>query len=415
MPALPVPPSLRRLAGSPWSDVALAVVTAVAQSAPLLFAHSDSGRPWHWWGYVVAVGASLPLALRRRAPVPVLLACSVFSSLYDLVEPVAQQPLWYGVLIALYGMASVSPPRVRIAVFLAMCAAGLATVGSPDTATRGIVLYVAAYALGRASAGFRAEAAVLAERAARLERDRRMDEERAAERERARIARDMHDVLAHSISLMVVQAEAGPVVLDTDPVRASAAFGAIAGTGRDALDQLRSMLAVLRDDKDDDKADGKADRKGGGMDGYDSRAPRLTIRDLPALARQVAGAGLEVSCTAEGEPRPMPDDGDTAAYRIVQEALTNVVKHAGADRAEVRLRWRDDGLEIRVVDDGRGDGRGAGRALPSGGNGLTGLRERAAACGGSATAGPREDRLPGFEVRARLPLAAPEAEAGATA
>ncbi|MGW1780687.1 sensor histidine kinase [Streptomyces sp. NPDC002143] len=407
MPALPIPPSLRRLAGSPWSDVALAVVTAVAQSAPLLFAHSDSGRPWHWWGYVVAVGASLPLALRRRAPVPVLLACSVFSSLYDLVEPVAQQPLWYGVLIALYGMASVSPPKVRILVFLVMCAAGLATVGSPDTATRGIVLYVAAYALGRASAGFRAEAAVLAERAARLERDRRMDEERAAERERARIARDMHDVLAHSISLMVVQAEAGPVVLDTDPGRASAAFGAIAGTGRDALDQLRSMLAVLRDDKDG----GKDDRKGGGKDGYDSRAPRLTIHDLPALARQVAGAGLEVSCTAEGEPRPMPADGDTAAYRIVQEALTNVVKHAGADRAEVRLRWRDDGLEIRVVDDGRGDGRGAGRDLPSGGNGLTGLRERAAACGGSATAGPREDRLPGFEVWARLPLAAPEAGA----
>ncbi|MEV1067241.1 histidine kinase [Streptomyces sp. NPDC050263] len=399
MPALPIPASLRRLAGSPWSDVALAVVTAVAQSAPLLFAHSDSGRPWHWWGYVVAVGASLPLALLRRAPVPVLLACSVVSGLYDLVDAVAPQPLWYGVLIALYGMASVSPPKVRIPVFLVMCAVGLATVGSPDTATRGIVLYVAAYALGRASAGFRAEAVVLAERAARLERDRRMDEERAAERERARIARDMHDVLAHSISLMVVQAEAGPVVLDTDPARASAAFGAIAGTGRDALDQLRSMLAVLRDDEDDGAAE------------HDPRAPRLTVLDLPALARQVEGAGLEVSCTAEGEPRPMPADGDTAAYRIVQEALTNVVKHAGADSAEVRLRWRDDGLEIRVVDDGRGDGRGAGRDLPSGGNGLTGLRERAAACGGSATAGPREDRLPGFEVRARLPLAAPEAGA----
>ncbi|MFI9048569.1 sensor histidine kinase [Streptomyces sp. NPDC053427] len=385
MTALPLSPSLRRLAGSPWSEVALAVVTTVAQMAPLLFVHSDSGRPWHWWGYVVAGGASLPLAVRRRAPVPVLLVCATFSSLYDLAAPLAPQPLWYGVLIALHGVASVAPPRVRIPVFLAICAAGLASVGSPNTATRGVVLYVAAYALGRASAGSRAEAAVLTERAARLERERRMDEERAAERERARIARDMHDVLAHSISLMVVQAEAGPVVLDTDPARASAAFGAIAGTGRDALDQLRRMLADLKDEAD-------------------PRAPQPTIHDLPALARQVARAGLEVSCTAEGEPRPVPADCGAAAYRIVQEALTNVVKHAGADRAEVRLHWRDGGLEIRVVD----DGRGTGKNLPSGGNGLSGLRERAAACGGTATAGPREDRLPGFEVRARLPLAAPE-------
>ena len=272
MRALPFSPSLRRLADSPWSEVTLAVVTAVAQMAPLLFVHSDSGRPWHWWGYVAAVGASLPLAVRRRAPAPVLLVCATFSALYDLAAPLAPQPLWYGVLIALHGVASTSPPRVRVPVFVAVCAGGLASVGSPDTATRGLVLYVAAYALGRASAGSRAEAAILTERAARLERERRMDEERAAERERARIARDMHDVLAHSISLMVVQAEAGPVVLDTDPARASTAFGAIAGTGREALDQLRRMLAALKDDD------------------Y-PRDPQPTVHDLPALARQVAGAG----------------------------------------------------------------------------------------------------------------------------
>ncbi|MCF3142757.1 sensor histidine kinase [Streptomyces platensis] len=385
MPTPPLSPSLRRLAGSPWAEVTLGIVTTVAQMAPLLFVHSDSGRPWHWWGYVVAAGASLPLAVRRLAPAPVLLVCATFSSLYDLAAPLAPQPLWYGVLIALYRVASVSPPRVRVPVLLAICAGGLASVGSPNTATRGVVLYVAAYALGRAAAGSRAQAAALAEHAARLERERQMGQERAAERERARIARDMHDVLAHSISLMVVQAEAGPVVLDTDPTRASAAFGAIAGTGRDALDQLRRMLAVL---KDQDKP----------------RAPQPTIHDLPALARQVAGAGLEVSSTAEGEPRPVPADCGAAAYRIVQEALTNVVKHAGADHAEVRLCWCDDGLEIRVID----DGRGAGKNLPSGGSGLIGIRERAAACGGAATAGPRQDRLPGFEVRARLPLATPK-------
>ncbi|MFE3645612.1 sensor histidine kinase [Streptomyces sp. NPDC059169] len=383
MSTTPLLPSLRRLAGSSWSEVGLAVVITVAQTAPLLFVHSSDGRPWHWWGYVAAAGASLPLAVRRRAPTPVLLVCAAFATLYDLADPLAPQPLWYGVLIALHGMASVSPPRVRIPVFLVVCAGGFASVGSPNTATRGFVLYVAAYALGRASAGSRAEAAALTERAARLARERQVDEERAAERERIRITRDMHDVLAHSISLMVVQAEAGPVVLDTDPARASAAFDAIAGTGRDALDQLRRVLTVLKV-------------------GDDPRVPEPTLRDLPALSRQVAGTGLEVSTTTGGEPRALSAECGAAAYRIVQEALTNVVKHAGANRVEVRLLWCDDGLEVTVVD----DGRGAGKNLPSGGNGLVGLRERAAACGGSATAGPRRDRRPGFEVRARLPLSA---------
>ncbi|MDT0317054.1 sensor histidine kinase [Streptomyces millisiae] len=382
----PTAPWLDRLLSSPWSDVGLAVAAAIAQTAPLLFRHSDSGLPWHWWGYVATVGASLPLVARRHRPVSVLLVCAVFSGLYDLADPVAPQPLWYGVLIALHGVAATAPPRVRLPVFVVMCAGGLLTVGSPDTATRGIVLYVAAYALGRATAGSRAQAAVLAERALRLERERRTHEERAAERERARIARDMHDVLAHSISLMIVQAEAGPVALHTEPGRAAAAFGAIARTGRDALDQLRRMLAVLHD-----------------TDG--TRAPQPTIHDLPALARQVAGAGLDVRLTTEGDPRPIPADCGLAAYRIAQEALTNVVKHAGAAHAEIRLRWHDDGLEIHVLDDGHGV---PGPDLPSGGNGLIGVRERAAACGGTATAGPRTDRHPGFEVRALLPLPAPE-------
>jgi signal transduction histidine kinase len=383
-------PRLRRPAGSARSDAALAVVVAVAQASPLLFSRSDTGTPWHWWGYVVAAGSSLPLAARRRAPVTVLLVCAAFSAVYDLAEPVASQPLWYGVLVGLYQVASRTPARVRITVFLLMCAVGLLTVGAPDTAMRGVVLYVAAYALGRASAGARAQAAVLAERALRLENERQAHEERAAERERARIARDMHDVLAHSISLMIVQAEAGPVALDASPERARAAFGAIAGTGRDALDQLRRTLALLKDEAG-------------------SRAPQPTLHDLPALVRQVASAGLDVRCATEGEPRPLPADCQVAAYRIVQEALTNVVKHAGAARAEVRLRWRDDALDVRVTDDGRGPAGG----LPAGGNGLIGVRERAAACGGRATAGPRADGAPGFEVTARLPLAAPGVEVAA--
>jgi signal transduction histidine kinase len=237
---------------------------------------------------------------------------------------------------------------------------------------------VTAYAIGRAAAGTRAHAAVLEERAARLERERTLEAERAAERERARIAREMHDILGHAVSLMVVQAEAGPVVVCHDPERAVATFDAIAGAGRDAMEQLRRMLDVLSDDRD-------------------PNTPRLTIDDLPELVAQVAGAGLEVGYEVAGEPRPLSPDCEVAAYRITQEALTNVVKHAGASRADVRLSWQQENLMIEILD----DGRGAGAGLPSGGNGLIGIRERAAACGGTAAAGP-ETR--GFAVRARLPL-----------
>jgi len=370
--SLPASAPLRRWARSPWSDVALAVLAAVAQLWPLL---TRDGQ-WHWWGYVAAVGSAVPLVARRRLPLPALLVCVAFSALYDLVDAVASQPLWYGPLIALYTVSDRAGPRVRWAALAAIIGGGLLTVGSADTAMRGIVLNVTAYALGRGAAGSRAHAAVLEERAVRLEHERTLDAERAAERERARIARDMHDILGHAVSLMIVQAEAGPVVVRRDPERAIATFDFIAGAGRDAMDQLRRMLDILKEEP---------------------RTPRLTVDDLPGLVRQVAGAGLEVGYEVAGEPRQLPPDCGVAAYRITQEALTNVVKHAGASRADVRLSWQEESLVIEIRD----DGRGAAPGPPSGGNGLIGIRERAAACGGTASAGP-EAR--GFTVRARLPL-----------
>ncbi len=192
---------------------------------------------------------------------------------------------------------------------------------------RGVV--VTAYALGRGAAGTRAHAAVLEERAARLERERTLAAERAAERERVRIARDMHDILGPAVSLMVVQAEAGPVVVRRDPEQAIATFGSIADAGRDAMDQLRRMLDILTEQRE-------------------PVGPRLTVDDLPDLVRRVAGAGLEVGYEVTGEPRRLPPDRGVAAYRIIQEALTNVVKHAGASRADVRLNWQE---ESRVRDD----------------------------------------------------------------
>ncbi|NRQ37275.1 sensor histidine kinase [Nonomuraea sp. NN258] len=376
----------RRLRALPPTlvDGALALLIAVAQVWPLLSPDEATGQPWHWWGYASAVGMSVPLVWRRRAPVTVLVVSLLIGMSYDLVDHVARQPIWYGALVACYTVALRSPKPLRIGTLILTVVGGVVLAGSPDTAGRGTVLFVAAYAIGRARAVTLAHAAALEERAERLERERQMEAERAAQRERARIARDMHDILAHAVSLMVVQAEAGPVVVRSNPARAEAAFDAIATAGRDAMTQLRSMLGVLKQDEA-------------------PRAPQPTIDELPALAEQVAGTGLDVAFTAKGEPRPITADGAVAAYRITQEALTNVVKHSGARHAEIRLTWEDDHLMIEIVD----DGPGTGRALPSGGNGLIGIRERAAACGGTATAGPRTDGGTGFAVSATLPVARP--------
>ena len=365
---------LRRWAQSPRSDAALAVLAAVAQLWPLL---SRDG-PWQWWGYVAAVGSALPLVARRIAPLPVVVASYAFSASYDLVDPVASQPLWYGPFIALYTVSARSGRWSRWGTIAVVICGGLLTVGSADTALRGVVLAVTAYALGRAAAGTRAHAAVLEERAARLEQERTLETERAAERERARIARDMHDILAHAVTLMVVQAEAGPVVIHRDPQRAVAAFDAIAAAGRDAMEQLRRTLDLLEED-------------------HDPHGRQRTVDDLPELVEQVAGAGLEVGLEVSGEPRPLSPESEVAAYRITQEALTNVVKHAAASHAAVRLTWQEENLVIEIVD----DGRGAVAGPPSAGNGLAGIRQRAAACGGTAWAGPQAR---GFAVRARLPL-----------
>ncbi|MEU7743644.1 histidine kinase [Nonomuraea sp. NPDC049158] len=376
----------RRIAALPhlWVDAALTAVILIAQLWPLLSSDDRTGEPWDWWGYAVVVVASLPLVWRRRAPITVLVVCLCTGALYDLADHVARQPVWYGGMVALYTVAAYSGTWQRILVLAMTVTGGLLVVGSSETALRGTVLFVAAYAIGRATATSRAHAAALEERAERLERERQMEAERAAEHERARIARDMHDILAHAVSLMVVQAEAGPVVVRSDPARAEAAFDAIAAAGRDAMMQLRRMLGVLKDEEA-------------------PRAPQPTIDDLPALADQVSHTGLRVAFASTGTPRPVSPDCAVAAYRVTQEALTNIVKHAGANHADIRLTWEDDTLMLDITDDGHGLPSN-GRGLPSGGHGLIGIRERAAACGGSAAARPRTDG-PGFHVSVRLPLA----------
>ncbi|MFE7131788.1 sensor histidine kinase [Streptomyces sp. NPDC057638] len=214
---------------------------------------------------------------------------------------------------------------------------------------------------------------------------------RRADEERLRIARELHDVLAHSISVINVQAGVGLALLDSDPEQARTALTTIKAASKEALGEVRQVLEGLR-------APGEA-----------PRAPAPGLDRLPELADQAAGAGLSVTVDTEGTPRPLPPGADLAAFRIVQEALTNVVRHSGSRVARVRLGYGPARLTLRVDDDGPATGTDAGGS----GNGLAGMRERAAALGGRIEAGTRPDG--GFGVLAELPVPRREPRCGAAA
>jgi signal transduction histidine kinase len=230
-------------------------------------------------------------------------------------------------------------------------------------------------------------AAELEQRALLVESQREEQARAAVSEERARIAREMHDVVAHALSVMVVQAEAAETMLDVAPERARRPIEAVQRTGREALGELRSVLSVLRH---------------GGQ--APELAPRAGLGGLDALVDQMRDAGLPVELIVEGRPRPVPAGIDLSAYRIVQEGLTNALKHAGPAHALVRVRYEDRELAVEVVDDGR---TGVSRRN-GGGHGLAGMRERVSLFGGTIEAGARPEG--GFALRVRLPLE--EAAAG---
>lgn len=375
-------PLTRRLRAVPAAavDAALAVVVLMAGLWPFFSRVNPTGAPWHWWGCVVVAVAAAAVLWRRVAPVVVLLVSLVAAGAYDVAGNVPAQPVWYGALVATYTVATRSAPWPR-AVMLVLTVGGSMLTASSETAVRSGILFVTAYAIGRAATVSRAHAEALRERAERLEQERVAEAERAAVRERARIARDMHDILSHAVSLMVVQAEAGPVALPANPARAEAAFDAIASAGRDAMAQLRRILTVLND-------------------GDGPHAPQPTFDDLPTLVEQVSRAGPAITLTVSGD-LDVRADVEVAAYRITQEALTNIVKHADAEHADVRLHQQDGALTIEITDDGTPTSGGHGP-----GYGLIGIHERASACGGTMTAGPRDDG-PGFRIRATFPIGTP--------
>lgn len=353
---------------------------------------------------VFTIGLSLVVALRRKAPVQMLLLTAAIGvgQLIMGVEPYFSD---VAMLVIAYTVAS-APAVPRWA---SRCALAGALLGpaltywrySYDDETRPVVAnlvfttlitvpFVLAWVLGDSMRTRRAYWAQLEERAARLEKEREAQSRIAVAAERARIARELHDVVAHNVSVMVVQADGAAYVLDAAPEQTRQALETISGTGRQALAEMRRLLGVLR----------TGEQAEGG-----EYVPQPGVEQLEDLMDQVRGAGLPVEFTVEGEPRELPSSVALTVYRIVQEALTNTRKHGGPDvGATVRVSYRDEDLELLVEDDGRGAQQelyeeGGADGL---GHGLIGMRERVGMVGGSLTAGPRAGG--GFRVSAVLPL-----------
>ncbi|BCB87528.1 sensor histidine kinase [Phytohabitans suffuscus] len=323
--------------------------------------------------------ATLPLVWRRRWPLPVIAVCGTGTVTLTLLDRLGDLP--YSQLVATYTLAAISGPLARLAgVAGTVVGVGLSFIGHQEKLVQLPIvglLFIGAYALGTGTRARHDRIALLEER------NRRHAEEReaAAARERERIARDMHDILAHSISLIAVQAEAGPVLVRSDPARAERVFDTIGQTSRETLTQLRRTLGLLR-----------------GETG--SRAPQPDLDSLAALAERAREAGLAVAVEERGDRRPLPPELGLTAYRVVQESLTNVVRHARAKRVWIRLDWASDQLGVEVRDDGRGP---SGANGDGGGHGIMGMHERVGAVGGELRTGPGPGGT-GFQVVATLPL-----------
>jgi signal transduction histidine kinase len=326
----------------------------------------------------VAFLLALPLFFRRQYPLAVLAATTVVTAI--AVGPYAYNPFPAG--IALFTVAARFERRLSLAagagalVILVPPLWADAGWGHPYLMLGRLLPFAVAWLAGDSIGIRRRYVQELEEKAERLERERESEAARAVAEEQARIARELHDVIAHNLSVMVVQAAAADDVFEKRPDRAREALRRVEATGRSALAELRQLLGDVRGDGAD-------------------FAPQPGLDQLDTLVREVREAGLEVVVTIEGTPRPLPTALDLSAYRIVQEALTNTLKHAHARRADVAVRYRDAALDVEVRDDGSGNGGGSG-------HGLIGMRERVAVFGGSLWAGPAEEG--GFAVAASFPL-----------
>jgi signal transduction histidine kinase len=351
--------------------------TVKADAVP---AESDS---FLGWPVALTLLATLPIALRRRYPLPVLAVTLPAALAMDVIYNNFQ---FAGALVALYTVAAYVGRPGSIGVGVGTALALTVTQfdeggGSLVEGAATYVIFAVAWILGDRLGARRAYLRELEERAVRHEREREEHARRAAAEEQARIARELHDIIAHNVSVMTVQAAAAGDAFETQPARVREALGSIESTGREALTELRRLLGSVRPG-----------------DGPGTFAPQPGLARLDDLIDQVRTTGLTVELTVEGRPRELPPSVDLSAYRIVQEALTNTLKHAQASNASVVVRYGLESLEIEVED----DGRGATMDEADRGHGIIGMRERVTLFGGDLRVGPEANG--GFSVHARIPL-----------
>jgi signal transduction histidine kinase len=369
-------------------DIVLAVAIAVAAASAA--SGATSNEPARVLLVLLAGAAALSLAVRRLYPVPVLVVTVLTTGFFAL----AYDGYWpFAALLAFYSVAAHAGRRTAIVAGtagLVLLAGSIAHLidWQPVTWSK-IALFagrvaplVAAWILGDNVRTRRAYLRALEDRAAQLEREQQAKARRAAAEEQARIAREVHDVVAHNLSVIIVQATAADAVFASDPTNARRAVRTIGSTARQALDELRRVLGVVRI----------------GEERSPDFSPQPTLARLEHLLKQVRAAGLDVELEVTGEPQELPAPLELSAYRIVQEALTNTLRHADASHATVALSFESDALRVEIVDDGTAAAAGNG----AGGRGLIGMRERAAAFGGQV----ETERIAagGFRVAARLPF-----------
>ncbi|MGH8978318.1 MAG: sensor histidine kinase [Acidimicrobiia bacterium] len=355
------------------ADAALAgVVAVVTIVAVVVEDQQEPSLSMSAWGWFLLALQLVPLIWRRRFPLAVLLTCWLAAMLYGMA-PLPDPPLMFGPLLATYTMAAYCSRRMSVPVLVLLIGGSAVAIlgGDPSDAADVVVGYfsgITAWVVGDTMRTQRERAAWMA--------TRRVEEaQHAASQERLAIARDLHDVVAHNVSVIAVQAEAAQAVLGSDPARAERAMEDVAETARSALAELRRLMGVLRSEVE--------------------LAPQPGLEAIDDLVENVRRAGMDVELSRTGGGAVEAIAGLTA-YRVVQEALTNVLKHAGPCATNVGVDVGTDALVVTVIDDGRGPRNGM-----NGGHGLVGMRERVAVLGGTLDAGAGV--AGGFVVRARLP------------
>jgi signal transduction histidine kinase len=343
-----------------------------------------------WLGYVLLTVAGLVLVVRRRWPVAVF-ATTVACSVVYYTAGYPDGPGWVGLFVAIYTVTALGDGHRSLQIVAAgkvvLITVWLATADLQAFNAAGWVFFrigaaIMAAALGESVRTRRVLAAEAQERVERAERTKEEEARRRVDAERLRIAREVHDTVAHAIAVINVHAGVTAHVLDKRPEQARDTLVTIEQTSARALGELRATLGMLRE----------AD---------DRRAPTPGLGQVEELVGMAREAGLDVKVEVASPPRELPGTTDHAAYRILQESITNAIRHAGPARVTVSVTYGPDELELRVADDGHGP-RDAGRGGGDAGRGIVGMRERAALLGGELTAGPRPGG--GFQVRACLPL-----------